>query len=57
MKFIDKLKKTYAYYKSLGEKDDTPPRKQDIKMRADYFAFLTAPYPVTKNEKEAQRKR
>ena len=55
MKFIEKLKKTYAYYKTLG-KEETPPECSDLKIRSDYFAFLTAPYPVLPSEKENRKR-
>ena len=56
MKFFEKIKKAYAYYKEL-DKENEPQKLCDLKIRPDYFAFLTAPYPVLPNEKEIQRKR
>ncbi len=57
MKFIEKIKKTYAYYKSLGKEEQKPQEFSDLNIRPDTFAFLTAPYPILPNEKETQRKR
>ena len=52
MKFFEKLKKTFAYYKSL---DKVKPQKSqdigDLNIRPDYVAFLTCPYPVIKSER------
>lgn len=56
MKFFEKLKKVYAYYKELG-KEEKPQKLADLDIRPDYYAFLTAPYPVLPSEKETQRKR
>lgn len=50
MKFFEKLKKTYRYYKSLG-KNSNQPQKEDVKIRADAIAFLTCPYPVFENKR------
>ena len=46
MKFFEKLKKAFAYYKSLDK--DKPPKPQytgDLNIRPDYVAFLTCHYP------------
>lgn len=51
MKFFEKLKKTYRYYKSLG-KNSKQLQKEEVKIRADAIAFLTCPSPVLKSEKE-----
>ena len=52
MKFFEKLKKTVAYYKSLGKvKPPKPQNIGDLNIRPDYVAFLTCPYPVMKSEK------
>ena len=52
MKFFEKLKKTFAYYKSLGQVKPTKPQNiGDLNVRPDYVAFLTCPYPAIKSEK------
>ena len=52
MNFFEKLKKTFAYYKSLGKVKPSKPQDIDnLKIRPDYVAFLTCPYPVIKSEK------
>ena len=52
MKFFEKLKKTFAYYKSLGKVKPTKPQNiGDLSVRLDYVAFLTCPYPVINSEK------
>ena len=51
MKFFEKLKKTYNYYKSLG-KNSEQPQIAKVKIRPDAIAFLTCPYPVLKGETE-----
>lgn len=52
MKFFEKLKKTFAYYKSLGKVKPTKPQNiGDLNVRPDYVAFLTCPYPVINSEK------
>ena len=56
MKFIEKLKKIYAYHKTPC-KEEAPPERSDLKIRSVYFAFLTVPYPVLPSEKETQRKK
>ena len=53
MKFFEKLKRTYKYYKSLGKK---PAKKTDsagFEVRPDYIAFLTCPYPVLEGEQKS----
>lgn len=55
MKFIEKLKKTYAYYKALGKKKK-PQEIYDVKIRPDYYAFLTCPNPVLPSEIQIQKK-
>ena len=51
MKFFEKLKKTYKFYKSLG-KNSKQLQKTEVKIRPDAIAFLTCPSPVLKSEKE-----
>lgn len=51
MKFFEKLKKTYKYYKSLG-KNSIQLQKAEVKIRPDAIAFLTCPYPVLESETE-----
>lgn len=51
MKFFEKIKKTYRYYKSLG-KNCEQPKKADVKIRPDAIAFLTCPYPILESETE-----
>ena len=50
--FFEKLKKTFAYYKSLDKiKPSKPQDIGELNIRSDYVAFLTCPYPVIKSEK------
>lgn len=51
MKFFEKLKKTYKFYKSLG-KNSEQSQISEVKIRPDAIAFLTCPYPVLESEKE-----
>ena len=52
MNFFEKLKKTFAYYKSLGKvKPSKPQEIGNLNIRPDYVAFLTCPYPVIASEK------
>ena len=51
VKFFEKLKKTYKFYKSLG-KNSKLSKKTEVKIRPDAIAFLTCPYPVLESEKE-----
>lgn len=50
VKFFEKLKKTYRYYKSLC-KNSKLPQKAEVKIRPDAIAFLTCPYPVFENKR------
>ena len=49
MKFFEKIKKTFAHYKSLDKVK--PQNIGELNIRPDYVAFLTCPYPVIKSEK------
>lgn len=51
VKFFEKIKKTYKYYKSLS-KNSKLPQKAEVKIRPDAIAFLTCPYPVLESETE-----
>ena len=51
VKFLEKLKKTYKYYKSLSRNSEQP-KKADAQIRTDAIAFLTCPYPVLESETE-----
>ncbi len=51
MKFFEKLKKTYKFYKSLG-KNSKLSKKAEVKIRPDAIAFLTSPYPILESETE-----
>lgn len=51
MKFFEKLKKTYNYYKSLG-KNSEQSQIAEVKIRPDAIAFLTCPYPILESETE-----
>lgn len=51
MKFFEKFKKTYKFYKSLG-KNSEQSQISEVKIRPDAIAFLTCPYPVLESEKE-----
>ena len=47
-RFIEKLKLTYAYYKSLDRAESKPERvnpqpMDELNIRPDVFAFLTCP--------------
>ena|GEM_PF-3459817 len=50
MKFFEKLKKTYKYYKSLG-KNSIQQQKAEVEIRPDAIAFLTCPYPVFEDKR------
>ena len=50
MKFFQKIKKTYRYYKSLS-KNSKQPQIAEVKIRPDAIAFLTCPYPVFENKR------
>lgn len=51
MKFFQKLKLAYKYYRSLGKKKEKPQEIKDLKIRPDAFAFLTCPRPILPSEK------
>lgn len=51
MKLFKKLKLTYKYYKSLGEKKK-PQNTANLKIRSDAYAFLTCPRSVLEDSEE-----
>lgn len=53
VKFFEKIKKTYKYYKSL-DKNSKQSQIAEVKIRPDTIAFLTCPSPVLESEKEEQ---
>ena len=51
VKFFEKIKKTYKYYKSL-DKNSKQSQIAEVKIRPDAIAFLTSPYPILESETE-----
>ena len=49
--FLDRIKKTVRFYKSLSKKRKGPPAGEKAAIRPDAVAFLTCPYPVLESEK------
>ena len=52
--FIERIRKTVRFYRSLSRKPDMP-ADAEAKIRPDAVAFLTCPYPVLESEKKNKK--